>query len=136
MSTRYYKFTTLLSQRFNDFKSIEYKDGKIYLTLATQTLYKQTLLDLFSSWTLVHTTVRPKPATAAPLANTEHNKGTAITIVEISSQIESMSETYINALIAMKIESMQDLQKTNTTQMDSKLATIDQMTYDHHTHST
>ena len=66
----------------------------------------------------------------------KHDKDTAATIVETSPQIESMDETYINALITMKLESMQDLQKTNTTTMDSMLATKYQMTYDHRTHNT
>ena len=106
------------------------------MTLAARTLYKQTLLDLFLSWTLVRLTSRPTPAIAAPLASTEHNKDTATTIVETSPHIESMNEAYINALIAMEIELMQDLQNTNTTKMDSMLATIDRMTYNHCTHST
>ena len=129
-STQYFNFMTLLNPNFNNFKNIKYKDGKIYLTLATRTLYKQNLLDLFTSWT----PVGPKCPTAASLAETE--KDTTAIIVKISPRIESMSETYINALISMKIESMQDLQKTNTTQIDSMLATINQMMYNHRTQST
>ena len=128
--TRYYKFMILLSIRFNDFKTIEYKDGKVYLTLATRTLYRHTLLDLFSSWT----PVGQKRPTAASLAVTE--KDTTATIVKTSQWIESMSKTYINVLIPMKIESMQELQTNNTKQIDSMLAIIDQMTYDHRTQST
>ena len=75
-STQYYKFMILLSPRFNDFKNIEYKDGKIYLTLATRTLYEHTLVDLFSSWT----PVSPKHPTAAPLAETV--KDTTATIIK------------------------------------------------------
>ena len=112
----------LLSPRFNDFKSIEYKDGKIYLTLATRTLYRQTLVNLFSSWT----PVGPKRPPTAPRAET---------IVK-SPQSESMNETYINALISMKIELMQDLQTNNTKQIDSMLATINEMTYNHRIQST
>ena len=112
----------LLSPRFNDFKNIEYKDGRIYLTLVTRTLYRQTLVNLFSSWT----PVGPKRPPTAPRAET---------IVK-SPQSESMNETYINALISMKIESMQDLQTNNTKQINSMLAIIDQMTYGHRTQST
>ena len=116
-STQYYKFMILLSPRFNDFKNIEYKDGKIYLTLATRTLYEHTLVDLFSSWT----PVGPKRPPAAPRAETEKN--TTVTIVK-SPQIESMNETNINALIIMKIESMQDLQTNNTKQIDIVMTTM------------
>ena len=66
MSTPYYNFMTLLSPRFKDFKNIKYKDGKIYLTLATRMLYKQTLADLFSSWI----PAGPKRSPAAPRAET------------------------------------------------------------------
>ena len=134
-SEGYYECIETLSPRFHDFyNSNYYHNGRLYLSLETKTKYRQVLQDLHATPTDPDTTA--EVSTTGPLRSPSDTPKRADKDNESPVTMESTNKTYIKTMIAMGIESMQDMHEINATQIDKMLATLEQMTYDNHTQST
>ena len=118
-----------------------YPGGRLYLSLKTKTKYSHILQALYVTPKVPDITA--EMSTTGSLSSsldTDKNPSPSNNDKDDSNAspiaAESTNETYIKALIAMGIGSMQDMQKINTTKIDKMSTTSEQMTYDNCTQST